>query len=199
MHKPLSHTEQNEVSAPKSLSRLADDSGTSAVEFAMIAPMVVALLIGTVDFGRAIYDRFALNAAVSAAADYAILEASSVSSTGGQALAQALGAIVAGAQGANSASAAVTVNNGPTAALTGGVLTLGGSSSPADSCYCPTPAPGGGVTWGSTMTCGSTCSGGGIAGKFVTIAASVAFTSLFGSNGFIPSQTFTTSTVVQTQ
>jgi Flp pilus assembly protein TadG len=53
----------------------------------MIAPVLLLLLIGTVDFGTAIYDRFALNGAVSAAADYAILNASSVNSTQGQSLA----------------------------------------------------------------------------------------------------------------
>jgi len=179
--------------------RPADEQGTAVVEFAMIAPVLLLLLIGTVDFGTAIYDRFALNGAVSAAADYAILNASSVNSTQGQSLAQALGNILSSAQAANWANAIVTVNNGPSAALSGGVLTLSGSSSPADSCYCPTPASGGGVNWGSSATCGSTCSGGGIAGKFVTIAASVPFTSMFGSNGLIPSQTFTTSSVVQAQ
>lgn len=165
----------------------------------MIAPVFVLLLVGTIDFGTAIFDRFALNGAVSAAADYAIINASSVNSTSGQSLAQSLGNILSNAQGADWANAAVTVNNGPSATVSGGVLTLGGSSSPADGCYCPTPAAGGGVNWGSSMTCGSACSGGGIAGKYVTIAASVRFTSMFGSSGLIPSQTFTTSSVVETQ
>ena len=64
---------------------LADDEGTSVVEFALIAPVLVLLLLGTVDIGTAIYDKFALNAAVSAAEQYAILNASSVSSTAGPA------------------------------------------------------------------------------------------------------------------
>jgi Flp pilus assembly protein TadG len=178
---------------------LADERGTSAVEFAMIAPVFGLLLIGTIDFGAAIYDRFALNGAVSAAADYAIINASSVNSANGRSLAQSLGNILSSGPGADWANAAVTVNNGPSATLSGGVLTLGGSSSPADLCYCPTPASGGGVNWGSSMTCGSSCSGGGVAGKYVTLAASVRFTSMFGSSGLIPSQTFTTSSVVETQ
>ena len=165
----------------------------------MIAPVLVLLLIGTVDFATAIYDRFALNGAVSAAADYAILNASSVNSTNGQSLAQSLGNILASAQAVDWANAVVTVNNGPSATLSGGVLTLSGSSNATNSCYCPTAAAGGGVGWGASTTCGSACSGGGIAGKYVTIAASIPFTSMFGSNSLIPSQTFTTSAVVQAQ
>ena len=76
---------------------LADDEGTSVVEFALIAPVLVLLLLGAVDIGTAIYDRFALNAAVSAAEQYAILSASAVSSSSEAQLAQSLGTIVAGA------------------------------------------------------------------------------------------------------
>jgi Flp pilus assembly protein TadG len=176
------------------LRRLRDDKGTAAIEFALIAPFLVLLALGTIDIGAAITDKFALDGAVSAATQYAILNASSVNSIDGQTLAQSL-AYIAGS--ANSANAAVTVNNGPTATLNAGVLTAGGSSSPADSCYCPTRASGGGVNWGSSISCGSTCSGGGVAGKFVTIAASMPFTSIFGSNSLIPSQTFATTSVVQ--
>ncbi len=179
---------------------LADDEGTSVVEFALIAPVLVLLLLGTVDIGTAIYDKFALNAAVSAAEQYAILSASSVSSTAGPGLARSLANIASNASSADSANAVVTVNNGPTATVTAGALTTGGTASAADLCYCPTPAASGGVSsWGSSVTCGSTCSGGGIAGKFVTIAASKQFTSIFGANSLIPSQTFTTTTVVQAQ
>jgi hypothetical protein len=48
------------------------------------------------------------------------------------------------------------------------------------------------------MTCGATCSGGGIAGKFISIVATSQYSSLFGASGVIPSQTFTTSAVVET-
>lgn len=175
---------------------LADDEGTSVVEFALIAPVLVLLLLGTVDIGTAIYDRFALNAAVSAAEQYAILSASAVSSSSEAQLAQSLGTIVAGA---DSIDAVINVNDGSTYTVTGGVPTAGGSASSANSYYCPVPASGGGVTWGSSQAQGTSCSGGGIAGKFVTIAASKQFTSIFGANSLIPSQTFTTTTVVQAQ
>ena len=38
-------------------------------------------------------------------------------------------------------------------------------------CYCPTGSPGN-WTWGTAVTCGSTCTGGSVAGQFVTITAS---------------------------
>jgi Flp pilus assembly protein TadG len=180
--------------------RLADDGGTSVVEFALIAPVLVLLLLGTVDIGTAIYDRFALNSAVSVAEQYAIVKASSVSAPGGPGLAQSLASIVGNANSVDSANAVITVNNGPTAAITAGTLTTGGTASSADLCYCPTPASGGGVSsWGLSVTCGSACSGGGVAGKFVTIEASTQFTSMFGARSLIPSQTSTTTSVVQAQ
>ena len=178
---------------------LGDEEGTSAVEFALIAPVFVLLLLGTIDIGGAIYDRFALSGAVSAATQYAILNASSVNSTNGQALALSLANVVGAANSAVPITAVVTVNDGPTATVTAGVATVGGTPNLADSCYCPTPASGGGIIWGAGLSCGSTCSGGGIAGKYVTITASMPFTSIFGSRSLIPSQTFATTSVAEAQ
>lgn len=180
---------------------LTDDEGTSAVEFALIAPVLVLLLLGTVDMGKAIYDIFVLNAAVSAAEQYAILNASVVSSVDEPQLASSL-ASIASADSINAVSinAAINVNNGSTATGTAGaVATTGGSASPATSYYCPTPVSGGAPIWGSSVASGTTCSSGATAGKFVTITASTQFTSIFGSNSLIPSQTFTTTSVVQAQ
>ena len=53
----------------------------------------------------------------------------------------------------------------------------------------------GAPTLGSSVASGMTCS----SGAFVTITASTQFTSIFGSKSVIPSQTFTTTSVVQAQ
>ena len=173
------------------------ERGTSAVEFALVAPIYMLLFVGVNDFSMAMYNKFALNGSVSAAANYTILNASQVGSANGATLAQNLALIVGSAHAANWASATITVNDGPVATLSGGVVTTSGSSSAANSCYCPTPS-GSDVSWGSAMTCGATCSGGGIAGKFVSIVATTTYNSLFGATGVIPTQTFTSSTVVET-
>ena len=49
------------------------------------------------------------------------------------------------------------------------------------------------------MACGSICSGGGIAGKFVTITASKPYTPLFGGFGIVSNGNITIKAVVQPQ
>ena len=173
------------------------EGGASAVEFALVAPIYMLLFVAVVDLSMAMYSKFSLNGSVSAAANYTILNASQVGSTSGATLAQNLALIVADAHASNWANATITVNDGPVATLSGGVVTTSGTASSANSCYCPTGS-GSNITWGSAMTCGATCTGGGVAGKFVSIVATNQYTSLFGATGIIPSQTFTTSTVVET-
>lgn len=172
--------------------------GAAAVEFALVAPFYMLLFVGVTELSMAMYNRFALNASVSAAANYAILNASQVGSTNGATLAQNLALIVASEHASNWANATITVNNGPTATLSSGTVTTSGTASNANSCYCPTLS-GSTVTWGNATTCGSACTGGGIGGKFVSIVATSTYTSLFGSSGVMPSQTFTTTSVVETQ
>jgi Flp pilus assembly protein TadG len=175
-----------------------DARGASAAEFALVAPVFCLMFAGMVDFGSAIYTRFSLNSAVSAAANYTILNATQVTSSNGAALAQNLGEIIASAHAANWANATIVVNNGPTATLTGGALTTGGTASGADLCYCPTVS-GSTVSWGNSTSCGATCAGGGLAGKFVSIVATANYTSPLSSISIIPSSIFTTASVVETQ
>lgn len=49
---------------------LASQSGTSALEFALIAPVAVTMLLGVVNFGLPIYYQMQLQTAVRAAAQY---------------------------------------------------------------------------------------------------------------------------------
>jgi Flp pilus assembly protein TadG len=175
------------------------EAGASAVEFALVGPIFMLLLVGIVEFGMAMYNKFALNGAVSAAANYTILNATLVGSTSGATLAQNAALIVANGHAANWANATITINNGPVATLSGGVITTGGIAANANNCYCPTGS-GSSLAWGSAMTCGTACAGGGIAGKFVSIVATSQFTSLFAGGPFpnaIPA-TFTASAVVET-
>ena len=150
--------------------RACGESGASAVEFALIAPVFCLILVGAVAFGGVLYTKFGLDGAASAAADYAANNASNVNSTSGWSLANSLASIVAGAHAGNWANATVVVNNGPSATLTGGTITSGGTASNADSCYCPT-GNALAITWGAAKTCGSACTGTGVAGKFVSIVA----------------------------
>jgi Flp pilus assembly protein TadG len=174
--------------------RFGDDrSGVSAVEFALIAPMFGVILAGAIDIGGALYTQFGLNAAVSAGANYAMVNGSSATSTAGGSLATTIGDIAASSQGTNWATATVVVNNGPT-------NSGGGTASNADSCYCPTGTSAASIAWGAALTCGSACSGGGVAGKFVTVQASRTYAPFFPVYNFISStHQIIASMVVQVQ
>jgi Flp pilus assembly protein TadG len=176
----------------------SDARGVAAVEFALAAPVVIMIMVALVDLGSVLFIRFQLDSAVAAGANYALVNGSSVSSTNGAALASTLAGVVASSQGTNSAASTITVNNGPAASSSGGTVTPSGTASSADSCYCPTGS-GSGIAWGSAQTCGTTCTGGGYAGKFVVLSASRSYSPLLTGYGFANSGTVSTTSVVQVQ
>ena len=185
-------------------SLLADDRGIAAIEFAVIAPLFCLLFVAAIDIGSAVYTRFKLDAAVSAGANYALINAANVSATGGATLASNIAAIVENGVASGYANEAIVVNNGPTATVSGGTpsaagtLSTGGTNAPADSCYCPTGTTTA-FTWGAAKTCGSACAGGAVAGKFVTIVATRTYNPIFSSYGLIANNTITASATVETQ
>ncbi|MGE0668961.1 MAG: TadE/TadG family type IV pilus assembly protein [Sphingomonadales bacterium] len=170
-----------------------DRRGVAAIEFAFVVPILALIMVAMIDFGLVLYVRFTLNENVSASANYAIVGASSVTSTGGAALATNLVAIIPTA-----VNVTATVNNGPTVTRTNGTSSSSGTASNADSCYCPTVS-GSTVTWGSAVTCKSACGSGGLAGKFVSINASTSHTPLFSNYGFVQNGTVSTFSIVQVQ
>ena len=179
---------------------LGDRSGVAAVEFALIAPTLILVLVGLIDVGGMIYTRFQLDAAVNAGANYAMVNGSSANSTSGSSLASTLAGLVSSGQSVNSTTSSITVNGGPTASSSNGALTTGGTPSSADSCYCPTGTASSSVTWGSSQTCGTTCTGGGYAGKFVLLSASRTYTPIFSGYGIVSQGgTITASSLVQVQ
>lgn len=179
-------------------SRLANRDGAAAVEFAILAPILVLVLAGAVDFGGVVFTRFGLDNTVSSAANYALNAKASVNGTSGGTLAQTISAVISNS-GATQINGTVTINNGPMATITNGVATISGTAANANSCYCPTRS-GATITWGSAATCGSACDGGGKAGKFVVISVSRTYTPFFSNYGFIDEdQQISTMTVAQTE
>jgi Flp pilus assembly protein TadG len=168
------------------------------VELALISPMLMILLAGIIDFGRAYQEEIELSAAVAAASQYALLNVANINSTNAASLAATLSGIVANTNGAAWAGSAVTVNDGSTNASAGGVTTTSGTAANADSCWCPTGVSAS-WNWGSAAACGSVCAGGTLAGKFVTIAATRRFTAIFTAYGLIGNITLHQSTIVQAQ
>ena len=171
------------------------NDAVAAVEFAMVSPVFIIMLAGAVDLGGTVIARFRLESAVAAASNYALLNNAQVSSSGGASLATNMASIV---NTTSSTSSTVVVNDGPSATTSGGTTTTGGEVANADRCYCPTGAPAN-LTWGTAVTCGSTCALGGTAGKFVLVTASYTYSRIFTGYNFINGGVVTSGAMVQTQ
>lgn len=180
--------------------RLGGRRGVAALEFGLLAPVLMMVLAGIVDIGNATVAKIALNGVVNSSASYALVRYDQVNSTSGATLASDLGKIAANGRKTAWADAVITVNNGPKSTVTNGVAAPSGTAASADSCYCPTGAATGTVTWGTATTCGNACpSGGGKAGKFVLISASHTYTPIFSGYSFVPNGKLTVAALVQVQ
>ncbi len=84
---------------------MARESGATAAEFALVVPIILAFLFGTMEFGRFMWTRNSLQTAVEAAARCSSLEAPQCGSV---ALTKAYA--VASAMGVNVDTTAFTVN-----------------------------------------------------------------------------------------
>ena len=177
-----------------------ETSGVSAVEFALVSPVLILILAGTVDIGASLKAKFDLSSAVSAGSNYALLGADKVSSAGGGTLAGNIVAVAASGLGSAGGNVQVVVNNGAAISYNASTAnaTQTGTVSNADLCYCPTAA-GSVVTWGAPVTCGNACPAGGTAGKFVAISASRPFSPLFGGFGVVSSGYITVRAMVEPQ
>jgi Flp pilus assembly protein TadG len=173
--------------------------GTAAVEMALVAPMMLTLFAGIVDFARAYDQEIELSSAVAAAAQYALINAANINSTNAASLAATLSGIVANSNGAAWAGATVSVNDGATSTVASGSTTSGGTAANANSCWCPTGASAAAWSYGTAATCGSACAGGTLAGKFVTVTGTRAFSAIFGNYGLISNTTLHQSAIVQAQ
>jgi Flp pilus assembly protein TadG len=163
------------------LLRPQEDVGVAAIEFAIYALAFLMIVAATVDIGLLIFTGAQLDAAVSAGAEYAVNNAALVTSNP-SGLNTNISNIVNNTIGTGWATSTVSVNNG----------------NDSTHCYCPTGTPGN-WTWGSTVTCGSACAGGGIGGQFVTITASRAVSPLFPTFGFVANGALTRNALVETQ
>jgi Flp pilus assembly protein TadG len=170
-------------------------SGVSAVEFALLAPIFVAILAGTADFGIALRAKLNLNSAVSAGANYALLNADDVTPASAADLAANIAKILAADAG--NGTIAVNINNTAMLSVTES-KSQAAKGGDADSCYCPT---GSGITmnWGSPVSCGAPCPDGSFAGKFVSLSVSEPFSPLFGGYGMVSNGQITAQAIAQVQ
>jgi Flp pilus assembly protein TadG len=167
--------------SPLQILRATENSGVAAIEFAIYALVFVTILAATVDIGLLLFTTAQLDAAVGAGAEYAINNAALVA-TNPSGLNTNISNIVDNANGTGWATSTININN----------------NNDGSHCYCPTGTPGN-WTWGSTVTCGSACTGGGVGGQFVTITASRSIAPLFSAFNFVSNGTVSRSVLVETQ
>ena len=152
-----------------------DARGSIAVEFALVAPVLMIVLAGVIDIGSAAYVKHSLNTRVTTATEYALIQSELKENDDPKKL---KGKLVSLVQGASSETVEVDVNNGST------------------DCYCPTLSDGE-IEWGSAVSCGGSCPSGDVAGQFVRIVATARRVSLFPGYAFSDGDTVTASAVLR--
>lgn len=170
-----------------------DKGGSVAVEFALVAPVLVFVLAGVIDIGSATYARLSLDARVTAAATYALLQPAPNNQDSADDLARNLVGLL---QGDASDTAEVIVNNAASATWTGTAVTTSPGPGDVGMCYCPTLVQGD-LAWGAAAECGTICADGGSAGQFVQLSATTRHVAIFPGYAFIDGETVATRTVLR--
>jgi Flp pilus assembly protein TadG len=138
--------------------------GIAAVEFALITPILVVLLVIIVDAGLFVYQRTVIIGAVSAGAQFAVLAAQQ-------------GTTIDTAFSTNARSATLTQSQGQlTAAGASVTVTLHGTSSTNVCCI----TTSGRTTWPTPP-----CSDGSPPGIYITIVGSAPFTPLLSADTYL--------------
>jgi Flp pilus assembly protein TadG len=158
-----------------------ENSGVAAVEFAIFSILLLTIFAGTVDIGRSLFTVFELDNALGAATQYTVNNAAMVG-TNASGLGTNITNIVNNLNGTGWATSTIDVNN----------------NNDGSYCYCPTGTSGH-WSWGSSVTCGNSCTGSGIAGQFVAITARRGITPLFPAFGFVANGQISRSILVETQ
>lgn len=177
----------------KSLKR--EETGSIAVEFALVAPVLVFVLAGVIDIGSATYAKLSLDARVTAAAEYALFQTAPNDQDSADDLALKLVGLL---QGEASETAEVIVNNAAGAKWTGTEVATSQGPGDAGMCYCPSLGQGD-LAWGAPVECGTSCADGGTAGQYVQISATTRHVTIFPGYGFIDGDRVATSTVLRLQ
>lgn len=173
----------------------ADRRGSIAVEFALVAPVLLFILAGVVDIGSAAYARLSLDSRLTAAAEYALFQPAPTDRDDAEKLAGTLAGML---RGTETDTAEVVVNNAASAQWDGENVTTSSDPGETGKCYCPSPGQGG-IAWGAAVDCANTCPTGESAGKFVQFSATARLVTLFRGYGFIDGETVETRTVLRLQ
>jgi Flp pilus assembly protein TadG len=174
----------------------------SAIEFALVAPLFCFILVAVLEFGNILHQRFELDAALSAGANYALVNGGTITPADASIFAANIATVVNAKAGTGWSGLSVVVNNASTLDIAPGGLspTTGGTAANADRCYCPGAAAG--LDWTTSYACGVNCpapNAAVTAGKYVQIALDMPYTPILSGYGFVEDGTISVSTVIRTQ
>ena len=159
------------------MSRKFDQSGVAALELALVAPILVTLMIASIDFGAAVLSKAQISQALALAAEYTTLAGQNTTTSPTNATIMANAKTYAGSLTSNfvgTPTVTVTLNNG---AATG-------------STCCP------GTTWTCSASTPFTCKDGSSPGTYLTIAVSYPFKPLISTDTRLLGKVLTDSIVV---
>lgn len=145
-----------------------DGSGVAAVEFGLLAPVWIGLMVFALDFAEAFYLKTKIAAAVSAAGQYAFLNAQLVASTS---VAAFLG---------NVQTVAQTVANLSTAPVVTVLFNNANDNANGANYYCVTGSSP--PVFTSTGTSSASCGGSVMSGKYVTVTVTGTMATFFSSD-----------------
>ena len=155
-----------------------NEAGMAAVEFAILAPVILLILVAIIEFGSLIFSRISTNAAIASVTN-TILLSENLEITA-QYAAELAGQIK---DEAYVGTVTVNLNDAYIATIDeNNTLSSGGNGDEA-ACYCPLPQ-GTLIEWGSAEDCGIECTNQMVnpilSGKFATVQASFSPPLLFG-------------------
>ncbi|WP_093120441.1 TadE/TadG family type IV pilus assembly protein [Salinihabitans flavidus] len=172
-----------------------NESGSVAVEFALVAPILMFVLAGVIDIGSATYAKLSLDARLTAVAEYALNQPAPGDQEAAAAMAEKLVTLM---QGGATDTAEVVVNNGASATWDGSTSSVTLLSGDAALCYCPVRSESG-IEWGGAESCGTPCASGDSSGQFVQISATTRHVTIFPGYAFIEGDSVKTQTMLRLQ
>lgn len=184
------------------LARARDDRrAIAALEVALVTPVLIWLLIFTVDFGLYLYAKIRLSNAVSAGASYALANGQSVSAnSSGCATATPPCLTVSGFRSnvttivQNATSLAITT---PTVYYNTSAASGTDTSAIYSSCYCPDVTLS--AASQTAVSCGTACIDTTQPGSYVVIQASSSFTPMFAGDLWLPTGALSATAWVRIQ
>ncbi|SFV37530.1 TadE-like protein [Devosia crocina] len=173
----------NHISGKRTGRFVRDERGVSALEFALVAPIIFALLAVVVDFGMLVQTRANMETALSSAMSFGLARGQDVDAAEAAGYAASL-ADIASTQLGEDTALNVTLNRSFITTRGRGSAGQTGSANAVSLCYCPERKPSG-IDWGTSRICTAPCPNGGHAGLFLAIKAARPYRPLFLDYGLV--------------